>query len=180
MPEQQGLRRYLETLRERIWIIAACVILALGAAITYVIVADPVYEAQADILITPVPTENETLVSLGLLRESNDPSREVDTATQLVTTHAVAERVSNDLGGDQSPEDLLNDVKAEPVAQSNIVAADRGGGLACGGGSARQRVRQRGDRRAHRRAAQADPARSCQGCARSSTRCRRTSSPLRR
>jgi capsular exopolysaccharide synthesis family protein len=122
VPEQQGLRRYLETLRERAWIIAACVILALGAAITYVIVADPVYEAQADILITPVPTENETLVSLGLLRESNDPSREVDTATQLVTTHAVAERVSNDLGGDQSPEDLLNDVKAEPVAQSNIVA----------------------------------------------------------
>jgi len=106
VPEQQGLRRYLETLRERLWIILACVILALGAAITYVIVADPVYEAQADILITPVPTENETLVSLGLLRESNDPSREVDTATQLVTTHAVAERVSGVVGGDQTPEDL--------------------------------------------------------------------------
>jgi capsular exopolysaccharide synthesis family protein len=122
VPEQQGLRRYLETLRERAWIIAACVILALGAAITYVIVADPVYEAQADILITPVPTENETLVSLGLLRESNDPSREVDTATQLVTTHAVAEQVSSELGGEQTPQDLLDDVKAEPVAQSNIVA----------------------------------------------------------
>jgi tyrosine-protein kinase len=128
VPEQQGLKRYLETLRERVWIIVACVVVAVAVAEAYVVTADKVYEAQADLLITPVPTENATLVSLGLLRESNDPSREVDTATQLVTTHAVAERVSDQLGGSRSADDLLNDVDAQPVAQSNIVAVTAKGG----------------------------------------------------
>ena len=95
VPEQQGLKRYVETLQERIWIIAGCVLVAVAIAVGYLLTTDKVYEAQADLLITPVPTENATLVSLGLLRESNDPSREVDTASQLVTTHAVAERVSD-------------------------------------------------------------------------------------
>jgi polysaccharide biosynthesis transport protein len=122
VPEQQGLRRYLDTLRERSWIIGLCVIVAVGAAIAYLLTADEVYEARADVLITPVPATSETLVSLGLIRESNDPSREVDTAAQLVTTFAVAERVSEELGGGRSPTSLLDDVEAEPVAQSNIVA----------------------------------------------------------
>ena len=132
MPEQQGLKRYLETLRERIWIVVACVVLALAAAIVYVVTADRVYEAQANLLITPVPAENATFVTLGLLRESNDPSREVETATQLVNTHAVAERVSTKLGGDRSPDELLGNVEATPVAQSNIVAVIAKSGSAAG------------------------------------------------
>jgi capsular exopolysaccharide synthesis family protein len=128
VPEQQGLKRYVETLQERIWIIAGCVLVAVAIAVGYLLTTDKVYEAQADLLITPVPTENATLVSLGLLRESNDPSREVDTASQLVTTHAVAQRVSDQLGGNRSPEDLLDDVEAQPVAQSNIVAVTADGG----------------------------------------------------
>ena len=132
VPEQQGLKRYLETLRERIWIVVACVVLALAAAIVYVVTADRVYEAQANLLITPVPAENATFVTLGLLRESNDPSREVETATQLVNTHAVAERVSTKLGGDRSPDELLGNVEATPVAQSNIVAVIAKSGSAAG------------------------------------------------
>jgi capsular exopolysaccharide synthesis family protein len=128
VPEQQGLKRYVETLHERIWIIAGCVLVAVAIAVGYLLTTDKVYEAQADLLITPVPTENATLVSLGLLRESNDPAREVDTASQLVTTHAVAERVSDQLGGNRSPQDLLDDVEAQPVAQSNIVAVTAQGG----------------------------------------------------
>ena len=128
VPEQQGLKRYVETLQERIWIIAGCVLVAVAIAVGYLLTTDKVYEAQADLLITPVPTENATLVSLGLLRESNDPAREVDTASQLVTTHAVAERVSDQLGGNRSPDDLLDDVEAQPVAQSNIVAVTAEGG----------------------------------------------------
>jgi succinoglycan biosynthesis transport protein ExoP len=122
VPEQQGLSRYLETVRERLWIVLLATVLCVGAAVAYVVTADEVYEATADVLITPVPTESETLISLGLLRETNDPAREVDTATQLITTRGVAQRVSEELGGGQSPESLLDDVEANPVASSNIVA----------------------------------------------------------
>ena len=121
-PQHQGLKRYLETLRERLWIVVACVALFTGVAVAYVVLADSVYEAEANLLVTPVPTTSEALSSLGLLRESNDPAREVDTATQLVTTTAVAERVPDEVADGRTPSELLDDVEAQPVAESNIVA----------------------------------------------------------
>ncbi len=129
-PEQQGLRRYVDTLRERRGIIALCLVVCTGIALLLLLRSDPVYEARADLLITPVPTSSETLVSLGLLRETNDPAREVDTAAQLITTTAVAEQVAEELGLDRDARDLLADVEATPVAQSNIVAVSARSGSA--------------------------------------------------
>ena len=53
--EEAGLRRYLQTLRERIWIVVAAVVITTGIAIVYVVTADKVYEAEADLLISPCP-----------------------------------------------------------------------------------------------------------------------------
>lgn len=121
-PEHQGLKRYVETVRERLWLVALCFALLTGAAVAYVLTADSVYEARADLLITPIPADNTSLSGLGLLRESNDPAREVDTATQLVTTLAVAEQVDPQLAAGRTPRELLDQVEALPVAQSSIVA----------------------------------------------------------
>ncbi|MDQ3103063.1 MAG: AAA family ATPase [Actinomycetota bacterium] len=121
-PEHQGLRRYVETIRERIWLVVLCSAALAGAALVYGFVVDSVYEARADLLITPVPADSVTLTSLGLLRESFDPAREIDTATQLVTTTAVAELVDDEVADGRTPGELLELVEALPVAQSNIVA----------------------------------------------------------
>jgi capsular exopolysaccharide synthesis family protein len=120
--EQRGLRRYVETIRDRIWILIVAVIVTSGAAIAYVLTTDKVYEAEADVLVTPVPDEAEILASLGLIRESVDPLRDVETAARLITNIGVAERVREELGTEKSAEGLLEDVSAEPVAESNIVA----------------------------------------------------------
>ena len=121
-PEHQGLKRYVDTVRERLWVVIFCFVLLTGAAIAYALIAESVYEARADLLITPVPADSVTLTSLGLLRESNDPAREVDTATQLVKTTAVADLVSEEVADGRSRTELLDQVEALPVAQSNIVA----------------------------------------------------------
>ena len=42
-------------------------------ALVYVVFADDVYQAEADVLITPVPAADETLDGLGLVTESFDP-----------------------------------------------------------------------------------------------------------
>jgi capsular exopolysaccharide synthesis family protein len=120
--EQQGLTRFVQTLRERFWLIVAAVVLTTGAAIAYVATADKVYEATADMLVTPLPSGNAELASLGLLTESADPTRDVETAARLVTTIDVAERVAEELETPESPGELLGKVEAEPVAQSNIIA----------------------------------------------------------
>ena len=119
--EQHGLARYVSTARERLWLIVLCVVVTTGIAVLYVTLADKVYESHADLQVTPVPAGDETLVGLGLLQESTDPTRDVSTAARYVETLQVARRVKDDLRLTQSPTQILKRVKAEPVAQSSVV-----------------------------------------------------------
>ncbi len=120
--EQAGLRRYLEVLGERKWTIVLALVLTVSASVVYLSTASKRYEAEADILVTPASNDDPALTSLPLIRESSDPTRDVETASRLITTIDVAERVRADLGLETDATDLLDDVTAVPVAQSNIVA----------------------------------------------------------
>src|ERR671915_39610 len=91
--EQEGLQRYVETIRERLLLIILTVAITTGIAILYVLTATKQYEARADLLVSPITGDDPVLTSLGLIRESVDPTRDVETASQLVTNLEVAERV---------------------------------------------------------------------------------------
>jgi capsular exopolysaccharide synthesis family protein len=69
---------------------------------------------------------------LGLITESNDPTQTVSTAARLVATYGVAAKTVVRLNLSESPQTLLGDIKAEPIAQSSLVAvqAERGSALA--------------------------------------------------
>jgi capsular exopolysaccharide synthesis family protein len=127
--EAPGLQRYLRTLRERAGMIVATVVLATLAAAAYLAVADKVYEAEADLLVTPV-SDDPALSGLGLLRESSDPTRDVETAARLVESRDVAERAKRSLRTDESVRSLLDKVEAAPIAQSNVVAVTAEAGSA--------------------------------------------------
>jgi capsular exopolysaccharide synthesis family protein len=118
--EQQGLQRYVSTIRERIKLIVAITVLTTLAAAAYVALAPKEYEARAELLVTPVPSDDPALAGLPLIRGSSDPTRDVETAARLIANRTVAERVRRDVP--DAPEPLLDHVKAEPVAQSNIVS----------------------------------------------------------
>ena len=121
-PAEEGLSRYVETIRERWRLVAIAFAATTLFAILYVVTANKTYEAQADLLVTPISGEVGILRSLPLIFESVDPTRDVETASQFVTSLDVAELVKKDTGSDLSPRDLLSKVEAAPVAQSNIVA----------------------------------------------------------
>jgi polysaccharide biosynthesis transport protein len=120
--EQQGLKRYVETLRERARLIIVATVITTLIAVAYVVTATKTYEASSDMLVTPVNSSDPVLSSLGLLRESSDPTRDVQTASQLIANIEVARLASKKLDNGESPEELLESVSAEPVANSNIVA----------------------------------------------------------
>src|SRR6476659_6391594 len=72
--EEFGLTRYIQTLRERAWIVIA-----------YVVTANKVYKAEADVLVTPISTSDTSLVGLpGLIPSSSDPTRDVERASALL------------------------------------------------------------------------------------------------
>jgi Mrp family chromosome partitioning ATPase len=119
--EAQGARRSWEALRAGRWLIVLTVALAFGTTLVYLAMASPVYEARSDLLVTPVPGDDPDVQGLGLIPASSDPTRDVETASLLVKTPEVASRVRDALQLQRSPRSLMSDVRAEPVAQSNIV-----------------------------------------------------------
>lgn len=122
-PEDKGsLQHYVQTLRERIWLVLIAVAITTGVAIFYVATATKTYEAQAELLITPISGDDPVLTGLGLLSASADPNRDVQTAARLVANIDIASGVRERLGSGESAQSLLDDVSAEPVAGSNIVA----------------------------------------------------------
>lgn len=128
--ETRNAIRYLDTIRERWWLIAGLTLIALLAASFYVETAPKKYRAEATILITPVSNGESSNTGLGLITESNDPTQTVSTASRLISTPAVAQLTKKRLGIAGSPQSLLGDVSVEPIAQSSLVAvlAQRGSG----------------------------------------------------
>jgi Mrp family chromosome partitioning ATPase/capsular polysaccharide biosynthesis protein len=120
--EAVGLRVYMETLRERIKLILAITLIATAIAILYVLTASKVYESQAEMLITPVSSSDPVLATLGLITDSSEPTRPIETASKFVTNIDVAELVKKELKSEETAEALLGKISAEPVAQSNVVA----------------------------------------------------------
>lgn len=117
-----GLLRYVETIRERLRLIATVTGLALLASALYLVAAEKVYEAESELLVTPISQDDPALTGLALVQSSSDPTRDVETVARLVTSRTVAEQVRTKLKLDESAEDILAKVDAAPVAQSNVVA----------------------------------------------------------
>jgi polysaccharide biosynthesis transport protein len=120
--EEEGLRRYVETIRERIWLVVITIAITTGISIAYVLLAPKTYEATANLLVTSVATDDPAIRSLPLIFESSDPTRDVETGSQFVDNTDVASTVKRELDRNESPQDLLDKISVQPVAQSNIVA----------------------------------------------------------
>jgi capsular polysaccharide biosynthesis protein/Mrp family chromosome partitioning ATPase len=116
-----GLGFYLDLLRARLWLVALIVVITVVSAALFVAQTEKVYEAHADLLVTPIAADNPDFVGLGLVTESGDPTRDASTLAKLITSTTVADRVRSTLGEERSASALRHDVTAEPVAQSSIV-----------------------------------------------------------
>lgn len=117
---EEGVGRYLTVLRQRVRLILAVTGLCTLAAIVYVAGTAKTYQTQADVLVTPAP--DSLLPEQSLLRESSDPSVEVESVALVVTSQDVASVARAQLRTAESVPALLRHVQAVPVAGSSVVA----------------------------------------------------------
>ena len=120
--EVEGLRSYVDTIRERFWLIAITMLITTLTAVVYVVVAPKSYEASASLLVTPVSDSDPIFTNLPLIHSTADPTRDVETASLLVTNTNTAATAKTNLHSSDTPTELLGKIKAEPVAQSNFVS----------------------------------------------------------
>jgi capsular exopolysaccharide synthesis family protein len=120
--ERTGAATYLQSLREHWLLILTLVVGAVAAAALYSFTAEERFEAEADLIVTPVSASDETFLGTSVLRESGVQSNSVLTAARLIRTPDVAEAVREELGQDVGRDELLAMVEVEPISQSSIVA----------------------------------------------------------
>jgi uncharacterized protein involved in exopolysaccharide biosynthesis len=109
--DENELRRYLTTLRHRGWLIAATMLVAVVLAVIYVAHATPVYQAQSSLLVSPVANGTSVPSNIaGLLYQSADPTRDIQTAANVVSSMQTAQAVNSKLRLHQSASQILGDI----------------------------------------------------------------------
>jgi len=85
-----------------------------------------IYALEADILITPVNSSDPVYSSLGLIHDSSDPTRDVETASRLITTNNVLSQC-NETGrvGNASFNNVAHTASAQLTTGRSALARQR-------------------------------------------------------
>lgn len=110
---------FLAAIRDhgRLVLIALCV--AGVAAAASLLLSPKRYEAEADVLVTPISADDEAFKGLGLL---SDPSGSVFTAARLLERPQITNRVTERLGLKIDRRELLAKLKITALPQSDLVS----------------------------------------------------------
>jgi Mrp family chromosome partitioning ATPase/capsular polysaccharide biosynthesis protein len=110
---------YLRVIRRHAVVIFAVALL--GAAVAFALSrSKPDYRATAEVVVSPLPQEEQTLLGLGVLHESRDSVRAIETAAVLLRSPEAARRAARLVH--VPADDLLERVKIEILGESNVLA----------------------------------------------------------
>jgi Mrp family chromosome partitioning ATPase len=100
--------------------VAVVVWATLLASVAWLLQRTPEYKSTARVLINPLPQTDEFL-GLPVIRDSGDPTRNMQTAASLLESPQAAEATARRLGGGRTARSVLDQVDIEPEGQSNIL-----------------------------------------------------------
>ncbi|WP_169738364.1 polysaccharide biosynthesis tyrosine autokinase [Patulibacter minatonensis] len=109
------------SVRRRWWVVVLVVVVAVVVAAVATAARTAKYEAAAQILVTPYTQNDPQLATIRMVRQSNDGARDLQTATQLLTSPQNSQTVSSALRGVVSQSQVDGAVRLEPQGGSNIV-----------------------------------------------------------
>jgi Mrp family chromosome partitioning ATPase/capsular polysaccharide biosynthesis protein len=116
-----ALGPYLRAIRSRALVVVLIMVAAVGVAAVLLATRSPTYKSTAQLLVSPLPQDDTTFLGTGLLRDSGDPTRTVQTAGAIVGSSLAAERTAQRLGGDLTGSEVASKVDVQPLGQSNIL-----------------------------------------------------------
>lgn len=121
MTATRGLPAIWEALRERWWLVALCGLIAGGAAFASGQLRDDEYRADASVLFRSTNLDASVLNGTSYFDRSNDPLRAAATNFELVQSPTVAARVSKELGGRLSSDEIEELMSFREIGSSDVV-----------------------------------------------------------
>lgn len=118
---QRHLATYLGALRTHWLLVLLVTVAALLGSIAVLVFSSREYEAASEILVSPLQRDDQTFVGLDLVRDSGEPTRNVQTAAALLDSPAVAEATARALGPGNDGRGVLEAVEVLPKGESNVL-----------------------------------------------------------
>lgn len=114
----------MRALRSHRLLVAAITLLALAAAIGWLVHRSPQYQAKASILVSPLPQDDQTFTGMpDVLRDSpSDPTRTIQTAATFVDSPLAAAQAARKVDHGYTVDSVQGAVTVEPQGESNILA----------------------------------------------------------
>ena len=113
---------YLSALRSHKLLVSVVTLATVVAAIVWLQLRESRYEASAQVLVAPLPQDDQTFLGLQVLRDSGDPTRTVQTAATLLDSPRVAALTALELGHGWTAGRVDDAVQIEAAGESNILA----------------------------------------------------------
>lgn len=120
-PLEGAVSPYVRALRAHKVLVVLVTLAAVAGSIAWLQIRSPEYEASAQLLVSPLPADDETFLGLPIIRESGDPTRVVQTAATLVASPRAADLAAQRLKEGWTQKKVLDAIKVDPQGQSNIL-----------------------------------------------------------
>jgi len=121
--EQGGFEPYLRALRRHPLIVAAVTIAAVAGTTVWLALRPVSYDAIAQVLVTPVPSDDPNYLGLPVVRDvPSDPTRVFQSAAAMLDSPAAAAPTAQRLGDGWTAARVRSVVTVQPLGESNVVA----------------------------------------------------------
>lgn len=122
VPGEGALGPYLRAIRAHRLLVIVVVLAALAGSVAWLTLRSPDYTATAQLLVTPLPQDDDTFLGVSLIRDSGDPTRTVQTAATQISTPEAATVAARRIGNGYSFRSVLDAVEIKPEGETNILA----------------------------------------------------------
>lgn len=122
-PEENHGTNYARAVRHHWLAVLLLVVVALAAALVYTQLGGKSYDAEAVLLVTPLPSSDDALATTRVFREAGSASTSVYALGRILRTPGVVDQVKQRIGEPNATRDeLLGQVKINPAEQSATVS----------------------------------------------------------
>jgi Mrp family chromosome partitioning ATPase/capsular polysaccharide biosynthesis protein len=119
--DESALEPYVDAVRSHAKLFVLIVLVAVAGSIAWLAHREPEYRADAEILVSPLPADETSVIGLPVVRDAGDPTRTIQTAAALVDSDAAAARAAQKLGAPWTRKRVKAAVQVKPQGETNIL-----------------------------------------------------------
>lgn len=126
----QAVGPYFRAIRRHLRFVTSVTLLAVAIAAITVLRAGRTYQASASVLVSPIPAGDPSytaFVGVGVVLDSNDPARTLQTALALINTDQSAAATARVMGSGWTPQQVQKAVAVTPLGQSDVLSVTASG-----------------------------------------------------